>query len=148
MIVVNRMLALPSSSSTIIITTATPGETSQIKKKACFILRTASLALLCDEINLGKISTDYLVNNDTTLCLAAFNRGCLEYLAALIQSIKSAEPSSLEWEEYDESISSLREVSKIAIKKQRSINSPLFLNRQLSPPLYLSHFPQMTSDKE
>ena len=63
------MLALPSSSSTITIATATPGEIPQIKTKACFILRTASLAPLCDEINLGKISTDYLVNDDTAFVL-------------------------------------------------------------------------------
>ena len=51
MIVVNRMLALPSSSSTITTATAAPGETPQTKTKACFILRTASLAPLYIEIN-------------------------------------------------------------------------------------------------
>ena len=57
--------------------------------------------------------TDYLVNDDTALCLAAFDRGCLEYLAALIQSISSAEPASPEWEEDEpESISALREVGQ------------------------------------
>ena len=90
------MLALPSSSSTITIATATPGETSQIKTKTCFILRMASLAPLCDEINLGKILTDYPVNDDTAFCLAAFDRGCLENLAALIQSISPAQPASPE----------------------------------------------------
>ena len=64
------------------------------------------------------IPTDYLVNDDTALCLAAFDRGCLEYLAALIQSISPAEPAPPEWEEDEpESISSLREVSKIEINK-------------------------------
>ena len=53
MIVVNRMLALPSSSSTITTATATPGETPQTKTKACFILRTSSLSSLYDEFNLG-----------------------------------------------------------------------------------------------
>ena len=116
------MLALPSSSSTITTATATPGETPQTKTKACFILRTASL---CDEINLGKISTDYLVNDDTALCLAAFDRGYLEYLAALIQSISLAEPVSPEWEEDEpKSISSLREVSEIKIKINGSVYSP------------------------
>jgi hypothetical protein len=39
--VVNSMLAIPSSSSTICtVTVATPGETPQTKTKACFILRT------------------------------------------------------------------------------------------------------------
>ena len=57
--------------------------------------------------------TDYLVNDDTALCLAAFDRGCLEYLAALIQSISPAEPASPEWEEDEpESISALREVGQ------------------------------------
>ena len=45
MIVVNRMLALPS---------ATPGETPQIKTKACFIIRTISLGSLYEEFNLGE----------------------------------------------------------------------------------------------
>ena len=54
MIVVNRMLALPSSSSTITTATAAPGETPQTKTKACFILRTASLAPFYDEINLSE----------------------------------------------------------------------------------------------
>lgn len=55
MIVVNRMLALPSSSSTINTATATPGETPQTKAKACFILRTASLPPLYDEFNLENV---------------------------------------------------------------------------------------------
>ena len=74
---------------------------------------------------LGKISTDYLVNDDTALCLAAFDRGYLEYLAALIQSISLAEPVSPEWEEDEpKSISSLREVSEIKIKNNGSVYSP------------------------
>jgi hypothetical protein len=73
----------------------------------------------------GGMSTDYLVNDDTALCLAAFDRGCLEHLAALIQSISPAEPVSPEWEEDEpESISSLREVGeKQSIKKKTSIRS-------------------------
>ena len=54
MIVVNLMLSLPSSSATISIVTATPGERPQTKIKACFILRTVSLAQLFDEIDLGE----------------------------------------------------------------------------------------------
>ena len=54
MIVVNLMLSLPSSSATISIVTATPGERPQTKTKACFVLRTASLAQLFDEIDLGE----------------------------------------------------------------------------------------------
>jgi len=70
------------------------------------------------------MSTDYLVNDDTALCLAAFDRGCLEYLAALIQSISPAEPASPEWEEDEpESISSLREVGKKKSKSQPSDHS-------------------------
>ena len=152
MIVVNRKLALPSSSSTISTATATPGETPQTKTKAGSILRTTSLAPLYDEIKLiGWTSTNYLVNDDTALCLSAFDRGCLEYLAApgLIQSIIPAEPASPEREEVEpKSISSLREVSKIKDKKQRSVDPPhLSLNRQFSPLLYLSHFSQTTSDE-
>ena len=122
MIVVNLMLALPSSSSTITTATATPGETPKTKTKACFILRTASLAQLY-EFNLWT-SIDYIVNEDTALCLAAFDRGCLENLAALIQSISPAQPASPEWEEdKPESISSsLREVSKIKIIKNNSLS--------------------------
>jgi hypothetical protein len=123
MIVVNRMLALPPSSSTITTATATPGETPQTKTKACFILRKGFFSFphttLYDEFItlLGKcFSTDYLVNDDTALCLAAFDRGCLEYVAALIQSISPTEPASPEWEEDEpESISSLREVGNIYI---------------------------------
>ena len=112
------MLALPSSSNTISTATATPGETPQTKTKACFILRKAfslfHTPLFMMNFFVGNVSTDYLVNDDTTLCLAAFDRGCLEYVAALIQSISPAEPASIEWEEDEpESISSLREVSYI-----------------------------------
>jgi hypothetical protein len=94
-----------------------------------------------------EFSTDYLVNDDTALCLAAFDRGCLEYLAALIQSISPAEPASPEWEEDEpEIISSLREVSKI--KNQLFFIHYIFLNRQLSPLSHLSRFFQTTSDEE
>ena len=56
---------------------------------------------------------DYLVNDDASLCLAAFDRGCLEYLAALIQSISPPEPASPEWEEDEpESNFCLREVGR------------------------------------
>jgi armadillo repeat-containing protein 8 len=59
------------------------------------------------------MSTDYLVNDNAALCHAAFDRGCLEYLAALIQSINPHEPASPEWEEDEPgSISCLREVRK------------------------------------
>ena len=54
MIVVNRMLALLSSSSTITTATAAPDETPQTKTKACFIPCTAYLAPLYDEINLSE----------------------------------------------------------------------------------------------
>ena len=54
MIVVNRILALPSSSSTITIATATPGETLQTKTIACFILSTSLLSPLNDEFNFGE----------------------------------------------------------------------------------------------
>jgi hypothetical protein len=44
--VVNRMLALPPSSSTIsTAAAATPGETPQTKTKACFILRTSIIII-------------------------------------------------------------------------------------------------------
>ena len=60
MIVVNRMLALPSSSSTISTATATPGETPQTKTKAGSILRTTSLAPLYDEIKLTWLNFNKL----------------------------------------------------------------------------------------
>ena len=70
-------------------------------------------------------SIDYPVNDNTALCLTAFDRGCLEYLAALIQSISPAVPASPEWEEDEpKSISSLREVSEIKIKINGSVYSP------------------------
>jgi len=110
--VVNRMLAiLPLSSS--IGTAATLVDTPQTKTKACFILRTVSLLppLFHDELTWNV--TDYLVNDDAALCLAAFDRGCLEYLGTLIQSISPPEQASAEWEEDEpESISCLREVGE------------------------------------
>ena len=127
--VVNRMLALPPSSSTIsTAAAATPGETPQTKTKACFILRTVFASIFkifTINLNFSCVSTDYLVNDDITLCHAAFDRGCLEYLAALIQSISPAEPASPEWEEDEpESISCLREVGR----KKKEDYHPSILN--------------------
>jgi hypothetical protein len=88
-------------------------------------------------------------NDDTALCLAAFDRGCLEYLAALIQSLSPAEPASPVWEEDEpESISSLREVSKTKInKKQASSIHYISFNGQLSPVSHLSRSYQTSLTK-
>ncbi|KAF8163814.1 armadillo-type protein [Crassisporium funariophilum] len=68
-------------------------ETPQTKTKACFVLH-------------------HLVTDDATLCQLAFDRGCLEFVAALIKSINPPEPVSPEWEEDEpDSISCLREAS-------------------------------------
>ena len=84
------------------------------------------------------------------LCLAAFDRECLEYQAALIQSISPAELASPEWEEDEpESISSLREVSKNKDQKQQqSVYSHISLHMQLSLLLHQSRFSPTTSDEE
>ena len=80
-IVVNRMLALPSSSSTITTPTATPDETPKQKFASFYIwdlLRHFMMNLTWVNFN------GLLVTDDTTLCRAAFDSECLEYLAALI----------------------------------------------------------------
>ncbi|KAF8967241.1 armadillo-type protein [Flammula alnicola] len=93
--VVNRMLALPPTD--LLGTSGTGSESPQTKAKACFILH-------------------YLVSDDAALCHAAFDRGCMEYLGALIQSITPPEPAPPEWEEGEpESVQSLREASLIAL---------------------------------
>ncbi|KAF9545167.1 hypothetical protein CPC08DRAFT_823953 [Agrocybe pediades] len=99
--VVNRMLAAP---------TATPRSPAMIpdsvgshksKTRACYILH-------------------YLVTDDAALCHAACDRGCLDYLSSLIQSIHppDADPESGidQWEESEpESMSLLREAALIAL---------------------------------
>lgn len=54
---------------------------------------------------------DYLITDDATLCGAAFERGCLDKLAAIVQESTSGD-NKTEWgEDEAESVSLLREVS-------------------------------------
>jgi hypothetical protein len=51
-----------------------------------------------------------LITDDSTLCGAAFDRGCLEKLVAIVQE-SAVEDSKTEWgEDEAESVSLLREV--------------------------------------
>ncbi|KAF9472293.1 ARM repeat-containing protein [Pholiota conissans] len=75
----------------------TSGESAQVRTKACFVLH-------------------YLVADDAQLCHAAFDRGCLDVLGALIQEISPQEPAPPEWEEGEsEALQNLREASLTAL---------------------------------
>ncbi|KAJ6523494.1 ARM repeat-containing protein [Mycena vulgaris] len=69
-----------------------PGEPLGSRAKACFILY-------------------YLVTDHTALCFAAFDRGCLAKLAAVLRDITPTAPAAAEWEDDEpESVAALREV--------------------------------------
>ena len=55
--------------------------------------------------------SDYLITDDAMLCNHAFDRGCLEKLSILAQSITPLEMQVDHEDEEPESISCLREVS-------------------------------------
>jgi len=77
------------------------------RKHVLFYVRITGFLCVYDLMH----TTDYLVTDDAALCHAAFDRGCLEHLGSLIQSIAPIEPAPPVWEEDEpESISCLREV--------------------------------------
>lgn len=60
-----------------------------------------------------EVSSDQLITDDSTLCSAAFDRGTLERLVAVVQEL-TPEENKTEWgEDEAESTSLLREVSLI-----------------------------------
>ncbi len=61
----------------------------------------------------NELFSDRLITDDSTLCNAAFERGTLEKLAAVVQEL-TPEESKIEWgEDEAESASLLREVRLI-----------------------------------
>jgi hypothetical protein len=57
--------------------------------------------------------SDYLITDDAMLCNHAFDRGCLEKLSVLVQSITPLEMQVDHEDEEPESISCLREVCRL-----------------------------------
>ncbi|KAF8166401.1 hypothetical protein BJ912DRAFT_1149910 [Pholiota molesta] len=72
-------------------------EPAGVRARACFVLY-------------------YLVSDDAQLCHAAYDRGCLDVLGALIQDISPREPAPPQWEEGEsEALQALREAALTAL---------------------------------